>query len=148
MKEKRTLAWTLVACVLGSLATPLPAAEKDAPVCGPSLTKKERKQVIVVKAVEEPPLDRDAATAAAEKESGRKIEVQFDDRLLLHDERIERLVQKEAAERGCWVAIITDVDKTQIGQVPRRVGGVTGPTIAEAIFRWDTTVHFGQLAAE
>lgn len=144
---RRILAWSLALGFLVSLAAPLVAAEKDAPVCGPELSKKERKQVAVVKAVQTPPLDREGAIEAAKAETGREVEVLFDDRLLLQDDKLERLVQKEAAERGCWIAIITEVDKRQVGQVPRRVGGVTGPTIAEAVFRWDTTVHFGQIAA-
>lgn len=133
---------TLVLVAL--LIAPLVVSAEETTTCGPELKGKAKKNVVVVEAMDsESP---EAAVATAEVETGRDIEILFEDRFLTEDERVARALKKDSAKRGCEVAIITRLVKQQIGQRPVRVGGVRGATIAEAVFRHDATVRFGRFA--
>jgi len=133
----------VVLALTGLLLAPLAAAEEPA-TCGSELKGKAKKQVVVVEAMDhETP---EAAFEAAEQETGKKIEILFEDRFLTEDPLVAKAVKKDSAKRGCEVAVITSVDKQQIGQRPVRVGGIGGATIAEAVFRHDATVHYGRFA--
>lgn len=124
------------------LMAPLAASAEDTATCGSELKGKAKKQVVVVEVLElETP---EAALEAAEEETGREIEILFEDRFLTEDPRVAKAVKKDSAQRGCEVAVITRLVKQQIGQRPVRVGGVGGATIAEAVFRHDATVHYGR----
>lgn len=128
----------------GMLMAPPAAVAETPPTCGSELKGKAKKQVVVVEVMDlESP---EAAFEAAEEETGREIEILFEDRFLTEDARVAKAVKKDSAKRGCEVAVITRVDKQQIGQRPVRVGGVGGATIAEAVFRHDATVHYGRFA--
>jgi len=131
------------AFVLGCLLVPTTVKAEDPEKCGPALKKKERKQVAVVKVEGRGP---EAAVQAAEEETGEPIEILFSELFSTDRPKVEKAVQKEAAKRGCRVALITEVEKIQVGQRPVRVGGVGGATIAEAVFRYDAQVHFGRFA--
>lgn len=109
--------------------------------CGDELKGKERKQVEVVKV--EDAESTDAAIATAEEKVGRALEILFEDRILMEDPRIEKMVKKDSAQRGCQVAVITRIHRQQIGQRPVRRAGAT---IGEPIFRHDVTVHFGRFS--
>lgn len=133
----------VVLVLTGLLIAPFAAAEEPA-TCGSELKGKAKKQVVVVEAMEhETP---EAAFEAAEQETGKEIEILFEDRFLTEDPLVAKAVKKDSAKRGCEVAIITHVNQQQIGQRPVRFGGVGGPTIAEAVFRHDATVHYGRFA--
>ena len=126
----------------GMLIAPRTTVAEEPATCGSKLKGKAKKQVVVVEAME---LETPEATfAAAEEEIGREIEILFEDRFLTEDARVVKAVKKDSAQRGCEVAVITRLDKQQIGQRPVRVGGVGGATIAEAVFRHDATVHYGR----
>lgn len=134
----------LVACVLACLLVPTAAKAEDPEECGPPLKKKERKRIAVVQ-VED--LGTEAAVRAAEEETGREIEILFSVLFSTESPKVEKAVQKEAAKQGCRVALITEVEKTQVGQRPVRVGGVGGATIAEPLFRYDVRVHYGRFTS-
>jgi len=135
------LRWTILAAWVGAGLFPLATIAEELEACGPEIKGKDRKSVVVVEALGLESTEE--ALRVAEEEAGRAIEVVFEDRYLTEDSRVAKMVQKDAAKRGCEVAIITDIDKQQIGQRPRRVGGTT---IGEAIFRHDATVHYGRFA--
>ena len=132
----------LLALALACVLVPTVKAE-DPEECGPALKKKERKQVAVVK-VEDRGLEE--AVQAAEEETGQTVEILFSELFSTDRPKVEKAVQKEAAKRGCRVALITEVEKVQVGQRPVRVGGVGGATIPEAVFRYDVRAHYGRLA--
>lgn len=135
------LRWTILAAWVGAGLFPLAMIAEDLESCGPEIKGKDRKSVVVVEALEAQSTEE--ALQIAEQEAGRSIEIAFQDRYLTEDARVAKMVQKDAAKRGCEVAIITNIDKQQIGQRPRRVGAAT---IGEAVFRHDATVHYGRFA--
>jgi|GEM_PF-3035372 len=155
---RHILPWTVVAFSILSMSAPsvgLQTTEQDPERCGPALKKKERKQVTVVDARD---LEREVAIQRAEEHAGKKIEVLFDELLELDHPTIEKRVRKEAAERGCWVAIITESVQRKTGQQPKRIHGptvgsstggfssavATGERTGEEIYVYDTRVHFGR----
>lgn len=136
-----SLGVVLALTLTGLLLAPLAAAEEPA-TCGSELKGKAKKQVVVVEAMDQE--TPEAAFEAAEQETGKEIEILFEDRFLTEDPLVAKAVKKDSAKRGCEVAVITQVNKQQIGQRPVRVGGVGGATISEAVFRHDATVHYGR----